>query len=163
MARVRRPTLAISGQGAPGHGPAAALAEECGRLAALRGATVLTGGLGGVMAAAARGARRAGGTVVSVLPSDGPVPEEAEADLALRTGVGEARDLVLVASADAVIAIGGGWGTLAEIALARKLGRPVVLLESWRVCAPADWDSGASLPSAATPAEAVELALGAAA
>ena len=160
---MRRPTLAISGQGVPESPPANRLAEECGRLAARRGAAVLTGGLAGVMAAAARGARAEGGVVVSILPGTDPAEGIADADVRICTGAGEGRDLVLVASADAVIAIGGGWGTLAEIGLARKLGRPVVLLASWEIGAPEGWESpdGRELRVAASPEEAVELALAA--
>lgn len=160
---MRRPTLAISGQGAPESPPVNTLAEECGRIAAQRGAAVLTGGLAGVMAAAARGARAAGGVVVSILPGTDPAEGIADADVRICTGAGEGRDLVLVASADAVIAIGGGWGTLAEIGLARKLGRPVVLLASWEITAPVEWTppDGQGLRVAASPEEAVALALAA--
>jgi uncharacterized protein (TIGR00725 family) len=159
---MHRPTLAISGQGSPESPAADGLAEECGRIAAERGAAVLTGGLAGVMAAAARGARGAGGLVVSILPGTDPAEGIADADVRICTGAGEGRDLVLVASADAVIAIGGGWGTLAEIALARKLGRRVVLLETWGIAPPPGWtppgpEGGVRI--AASPEEAVDLAL----
>jgi uncharacterized protein (TIGR00725 family) len=101
--------------------------------------------------------------VVSILPGTDPAEGIADADVRICTGAGEGRDLVLVASADAVIAIGGGWGTLAEIGLARKLGRPVVLLASWEITAPAEWTppDGQGLPVAASPEEAVALALAA--
>jgi uncharacterized protein (TIGR00725 family) len=113
--------------------------------------------------------RPVGARVIAVIgpgaPEDGPVARDAEecgrrlAEVA--TGMGEARDLAVVASAQAVIAVGGGWGTLAEIGLARKLGRPVVRLRSWRIAAPEG--EGADVgPEAATPAEAVRLALEAA-
>lgn len=157
-----RPTLAISGQGAPASETVLALARECGRIAASRGAIVLTGGLGGVMAAAAEGARAGGGRVVAVLPGTDPGDAGADADVVVCSGVGEARDLTLVASAGAVVAIGGGWGTLAEIGLARKLGRAVVLLRTWDVTPPDGWDAGPELLRASTPAQAIELALGAA-
>lgn len=160
MATMRGRTIAVIGQGAPDDGPAAEAAEAVGRLLARAGATVVTGGLGGVMAAAGRGARAAGGRVVAVLP--GTRREEArEADVAVCTGVGEARDLAVVASADAVIAVGGGWGTLAEIGLARKLGRPVVLLASWRIEEPGAPAGAPACPVAATPEDAVAVALGA--
>jgi predicted Rossmann-fold nucleotide-binding protein len=83
------------------------------------------------------------------------------ADLVVATGAGEARDLAVVASAQAVIAVGGGWGTLAEIGLARKLGRPVVRLRSWRI-APPEGDGAEVGPVAESPEEAVRLALEAA-
>jgi uncharacterized protein (TIGR00725 family) len=128
--------IAVIGQGQPDEGSVARSAEVCGRLVAQAGATLVTGGLGGVMAAASRGAREAGGTVVAVLPGTDRRAANPHAQVAVCTGVGEARDLAVVASADAVIAVGGAWGTLAEIGLARKLGRPVVLVDSWRIEAP---------------------------
>ncbi len=153
--------LAISGQGTPESPSVNVLAEECGRIAAAHGATILTGGLGGVMAAAERGARAGGGRAAALLPGDDRAAHRGTADMVIATGVGEARDLALVATADAVIAIGGGWGTLAEIGLARKLGRPVVLLQTWDVRAPEGWDQGGSLPRAETAGDAVALALAA--
>jgi uncharacterized protein (TIGR00725 family) len=135
-------------------------AEAVGRLLAQAGAVVLTGGGGGVMAAASRGARSAGGVVLAVLPGtdEASSPPNPHVEIALFTGMGDARNAILVASADAVIAIGGAWGTLSEIALAGKAGRPVVLLESWRIAPPAG--SSAGEPRAAsTPEEAVGTAL----
>jgi uncharacterized protein (TIGR00725 family) len=152
-------TLAVIGQGTPDDGPAARVAERCGRLVAEAGATLVTGGLGGVMAAASRGARGAGGRVVAVLPGTDSRDARADADVTLCTGVGEARDLAVVASADAVIAVGGGWGTLAEIGLARKVGRPVVLLGSWRIQAPEEDGRPPGCYRAETPEQAVALAL----
>lgn len=104
--------IAVIGQGAPDDGTVADAARTVGRLLAEAGATVVTGGLGGVMAAAGRGAREAGGRAVAVLPGTDR-GEAREADVVVCSGVGEARDLAVVASADAVIAVGGGWGTLA--------------------------------------------------
>lgn len=145
-------------------GPAAATTDECtaaravGAALASRGAVVLCGGLGGVMAAAAAGARSAGGVSVGLLP--GADREGAAPDLtvALPTGLGELRNGLLVRAADAVVAVGGSWGTLSELAMAVRTGRPVVALGGWRVVDAA----GATLPgirTAATPAEAVALAL----
>ena len=130
-----RRAIAVIGQGAPDEGAAADAARAVGRLLAQAGATVVTGGLGGVMAAAGGGARAGGGSVTAILPGTDRAAAH-EADVVVCSGVGEARDLAVVASADAVIAVGGGWGTLAEIGLARKLGRPVVLLESWSIAEP---------------------------
>ena len=104
-----RRAIAVIGQGTPDEGPAAEAAREVGRLLAEEGATVVTGGLGGVMAAAGGGARAAGGRVTAVLPGTDR-REAREADAVVATGVGEARDLAVVASADAVIAVGGGLG-----------------------------------------------------
>lgn len=153
--------IAVIGQGEPDHGPAPEAAEAVGRLVAESGAMLVTGGLGGVMDAASRGARAAGGRVVAVLPDVDRRRATPHADVAVCTGIGEARDLAVVASADAVIAVGGGWGTLAEIGLARKVGRPVVLLGSWSLRAP-DGTAPSGLAAARTPQEAVALALEAA-
>ena len=127
-------------------------AEEVGRLLAERGATVVTGGRGEVMAAASRGAKRAGGTTIGIVPGESRAEANEWADHVVVTGIGHARNLAVVASGDAVIAVGGSWGTLAEIAFASRLGRRVVILE------PGLEVEG--VPRAASAAEAVELALG---
>jgi uncharacterized protein (TIGR00725 family) len=150
--------IAVIGQGAPDGGPAADAARSVGRLLAQAGATVVTGGLGGVMAAAGSGARAAGGRVTAILPGTDRRAAR-EADTVVCSGVGEARDLAVVASADAVIAVGGGWGTLAEIGLARKLGRPVVLLGSWSIAEPGAPPGASACPTAASPEAAVRMAL----
>ncbi|MDP8911633.1 MAG: LOG family protein [Actinomycetota bacterium] len=126
-------------------------AEEVGCLLAQHGCTVVTGGRGEVMAAAARGAKRAGGTTIGIVPGETRAEANEWIDHVVVTGIGHARNLAVVASGDAVIAVGGSWGTLAEIGFARVLGRPVVVLEpGWRV---------EGLERASTPVEAVELAL----
>jgi hypothetical protein len=137
------------------------LAREVGVGLARAGAVVLTGGRGGVMAAASAGARSAGGLVIGVLPgvNEGASPPNPDVDVPLFTGLGQGRNLVLVLSAAAVIAIGGGWGTLSEVALALKHGIPVVLLRSWRLARP-DGLAEPLLAEAASAAEAVALALG---
>ena len=126
-------------------------AAEVGRLLAERGATVVTGGLGEVMAAASRGAKSAGGTTIGIVPDETRHRANAWVDHVVVTGIGHARNLAVVASGDAVIAVGGKHGTLAEIGLALTLGRPVVVLEP-------GWDVD-GVRRAATPAEAVDLAL----
>jgi uncharacterized protein (TIGR00725 family) len=128
-------------------------AEEVGRLLAERGCTVVTGGLGEVMAAAARGAKSAGGTTIGVLPGETRRDASAWIDHVVVTGVGHARNLAVVASGDAVIAVGGRWGTLAEIGFASVLGRPVVIVEPGLAVE--------GVPRAGSPQDAVELALGA--
>ena len=129
-------------------------AEAVGRLLAERGSTVVTGGLGEVMSAAARGAKGAGGTTIGILPGEARAAANPWLDHVVVTGIGHARNLAVVASGDAVIAVGGRYGTLAEIGFALTLGRPVVVLEpGWEV-------EGAK--RAATPEEAVEFALAAA-
>ena len=128
-----------------------ARAEEVGRLLAKRGCTVVCGGRGEVMAAAARGAKSAGGTTIGILPGETRAGANEWIDHVVVTGIGHARNLAVVASGEAVIAVGGRWGTLAEIGLARALGRPVVILEpGWEI---------EGVERAATPAEAVERAL----
>ena len=128
-----------------------ARAEEVGRLLAARGATVVTGGLGGVMAAACRGAKDAGGTTIGILPDEDATGANEWVDHVVVTGIGHARNLAVVASGDAVIAVGGSWGTLAEIGFATRLGRPTVILEpGWTID---------GVARAETPAEAVDWVL----
>jgi uncharacterized protein (TIGR00725 family) len=112
-------------------------AFRVGALIALGGAVLVCGGGGGAMEAACRGARSAGGTTVGILP--GPTREDANpfVDIAIPTGMGEARNALVVRAADAVIAVGGGVGTLSEIGLALKMGRPVIGLGTWEVVPPA--------------------------
>jgi uncharacterized protein (TIGR00725 family) len=142
--------IAVIGSGAEHEGRA----EEVGRLLAERGATLVCGGLGEVMAAAARGAKAAGGTTIGIVPGELHGDASEWIDHVVVTGIGHARNLAVVATGNAVIAIGGRWGTLAEIGFAKVLGRYVVILEpGWEID---------ELPRAATPAEAVELALSAA-
>ncbi len=104
-------------------------AEAVGRLLAEQGATVVTGGLGEVMAAAARGAKSAGGTTLGILPGETRAGANEWIDHVVVTGIGHARNLAVVASGDAVVAVGGRYGTLAEIGFALVLGRPVIVLE----------------------------------
>jgi uncharacterized protein (TIGR00725 family) len=126
-------------------------ASEIGRLLAERGCTVVTGGLDEVMAAAHRGAKSAGGTTIAILPGEHREAANEWADHVVVTGIGHARNLAVAASGDAVIAVGGSWGTLAEIAFAQRLGRVVVAL--------AGAPEVEGIATAATPAEAVERAL----
>ncbi len=129
-------------------------AEEVGRLLAEGGATVVTGGLGEVMAAAARGAKAAGGTTIGILPGETREAANPWLDHVVVTGIGHGRNLAVVASGDAVIAVGGRYGTLAEIGFALTLGRLVVVLEpGWEV---------EGTQRAQSPAEAVAFALAAA-
>jgi uncharacterized protein (TIGR00725 family) len=130
-----------------------ARAEEVGRLIAESGATVVCGGLGEVMAAAARGARAAGGATIGIVPGESRADANPWIEHVVVSGIGHARNLAVAASGDAVIAVGGGYGTLAEIAYAQILGRPVVVLDP-------GWDLGREgIERAATPEEAVDLAL----
>ena len=126
-------------------------AEQVGRLLAERGCTVVCGGLGEVMAAAARGAKSAGGTTIGILPGETHADANQWIDHVVVTGIGHARNLAVVASGDAVIAVGGSWGTLAEIGFAARLGRVVVIVE------PGLQVDGVA--RASSPEHAVELAL----
>jgi uncharacterized protein (TIGR00725 family) len=125
-------------------------AREVGRLLAESGVVVINGGLDGVSGAASEGAAQAGGTVVGILPGTDRAGANAHLSISLPTGMGQARNVLIVTAAESVIAIGEGWGTLSEIAVARRLGRPVVALDSWSV---------EGLESADTPGEAVRRAL----
>ena len=130
-------------------------AEQVGMLIGRAKAVLVTGGLFGGMEAASRGARAVGGTTIGVLPGVNPDDANDYIQIPLATGLGEARNAVLVRCADSVIAIGGDWGTLSEIALAKKIGRPVVILmpsQSFTV----------QVPVADSPEQAVQIALGAA-
>jgi uncharacterized protein (TIGR00725 family) len=131
-------------------------AEEVGGLLARAGAVVLCGGLGGVMEAACRGSHGAGGVTVGLLPGADRAAANPWLTVAIATGLGELRNALLVRAADAVLAIGGGWGTLSELALARRTGVPAVLLGSWRVV------GGELGVRARSPRRAVELVLAAA-
>jgi uncharacterized protein (TIGR00725 family) len=122
MARVQ---VAVIGSGREHE----ARAEEVGRLLAEQGCTVVTGGMGEVMAAASRGAKAGGGTTIGILPGERREEANEWVDHVVVTGIGHARNLAVVASGDAVIAVGGSWGTLAEIGFASRLGRTVVILE----------------------------------
>ena len=106
-------------------------ARKVGRLAAERGWVVITGGMGGVMEAASRGAKEAGGTTVGILPTYDAATANEHVEIIIPTGLGHARNALVVAAASGVIAVGGRYGTLSEIALALKLGKPVVGINTW--------------------------------
>ncbi|MDP9294259.1 MAG: TIGR00725 family protein [Actinomycetota bacterium] len=110
-----------------------ALAEEVGAEVAAAGAVLVCGGLGGVMEAACRGARSRGGQTVGLLPGTDREAANGWVEIAIPTGLGEGRNALIVRAADALVAIGGAWGTLSEIALGLKAGRPVVGLETWEL------------------------------
>jgi uncharacterized protein (TIGR00725 family) len=138
----------------------AARAREVGAMLADAGAVVLCGGGAGVMAAVAAGARSRGGLVVGIRPDDGRVGASPDLSVTLKTNLGQARNAVIISSADAVIAIGGSWGTLSEVAFAMRRGDiPVVSLGGWRILD----ESGTPVPGPTivdTPEKAVRLALG---
>jgi uncharacterized protein (TIGR00725 family) len=149
------PLVAVVGPGPDATDELCALARQVGRLLAERGAVLLTGGLGGVMAAAARGARDGGGVAIGLLPGSDRAAGNADNTVALATGLGQARNALLVRAADAIIAVGGSWGTLSEIALCRRTGKPVVCLRGWRVLDSAGQQ--VPLEESATPEQAIEL------
>jgi hypothetical protein len=122
-----------------------------GQKIASAGAILVNGGLGGVMEAASQGAKEKGGTVIGILPGTDRRKANPYVDFPIVTGLGDGRNLLIVRTADAVIALPGEYGTLSEIALALKIGRPVVSLGSWEV--------SKDIIKAKTPEEAVELAL----
>ena len=122
-------------------------AEDVGAGLAERGAVVVTGGLGGVMEAACRGARSRRGRTVGLLPGDDRESANGWVEIAIATGLGELRNGLVVRAADALVAVGGGHGTLSEVALALKLGRPVVGLGTWDVH---------GVEHVSTPAEAID-------
>jgi hypothetical protein len=134
-------------------------ARRVGELLALAGATVICGGGGGVMAAVAEGARARGGLVVGIRPDDRRATASPDLTVTLVTNMGQARNAIIVWSADAVIAVGGSWGTLSEIALARRRGDvPVICLNGWKIVD----QNGTPLPGidyVDSPEEAVRLAL----
>lgn len=148
----RPPTIAVVGAGRC-DAATGARAEAVGRLLARAGATIVTGGLGGVMEAASRGAKEAGGLVVAIIPGDEPPSATAPADVVIATGIGEARNAIIVNTADALVAVGGEFGTLSEIALARKRHKPTVTLGSW--------DDIPGVMVATTPEDAVAIVLAA--
>ncbi|KAB8140488.1 TIGR00725 family protein [Chloroflexia bacterium SDU3-3] len=148
---LRQPIVAVCGAGSCGP-ELAAEAESVGIALAQAGVALICGGLGGVMEAACRGARAAGGVTIGVLPGADPSAANRFVQIALATNMGEARNALIVQAAASVIAIGGEYGTLSEIALARKLGSRVVGLHTWEL-------GVGHITAAATPAEAVVLAI----
>ena len=133
------------------------LAYNTGKIIAERNGTVICGGGSGVMEAAARGAREANGNVIGILPGMDHRQGNSYLTDAVATGLGEARNAVITRTADVVIAIGGEYGTLSEIALALKMRKRVIGLKTWMIKPSQAIQDG--IIKAATPKEAVELAL----
>ena len=151
-----RAWIAVVGPGDAGE-PELALAETAGAEVAAAGAVLVCGGLGGVMEAACRGARSRGGTTVGLLPGSDRSAANGWVQIAIPTGLGEMRNALVVRSADALVAVGGGWGTLSEIALALKAGRPVFGIGSWELAR--DGQAVKGIVAMDSPAEAVAAAL----
>ena len=138
----------------------ARLAEQVGAELGRRGAVLVCGGLGGVMEAACRGAKSAGGTTVGILPGSDPSDANPWVDIPVCTGMWYARNAIVVKSGRAVIAIGGAYGTLSEIGHALAEDIPVVALNTWKLERQGQPDT--SMIPASDPAEAVDLAIRAA-
>ncbi|MEK6977179.1 MAG: TIGR00725 family protein [Candidatus Hydrothermarchaeota archaeon] len=150
--------IAVVG-GGDAKGGAYALAEEVGEEVARAGAVLLCGGLGGVMEAGAKGAKRGGGTTIGILPGEGKGEANPYIDFKIVTAMSYARNAVIARSADAVIAVGGGYGTLSEIALALKEGKPVVVVRTGGgLEGPLSGIKDGNLHFASTAKEAVQLA-----
>jgi uncharacterized protein (TIGR00725 family) len=132
-------------------------AERVGRGLAEAGAVVVCGGLGGVMEAACRGAKAVGGTTVGILPGTSRFDANDYVDVAIPTGIGEARNALVVGAADAVVAVGGEFGTLSEIALALKAGTPVIGWETWELARAGDAVTGVEVVGG--PEDAARMAL----
>lgn len=133
------------------------MAEEVGRQLAQQGVILVCGGLGGVMEAACRGAAAEGGTTIGILPGDSPRAANAYVQIPIVTGVGYARNLSVVKSAEAVIAVGGSYGTLSEIAYALQSGIPVIGLNTWSLSRNGQQDN--SIILAENPTSAVNKAI----
>ena len=133
-------------------------AFELGNLLARRGAVIVCGGLGGVMEAACKGAKEAGGTTIGILP--GPFRGDANpyVDHPIATDMGQARNAIIVRTSDAVVAVGGEYGTLSEIAMALKMGKKVVALSSWEIASKGMPDE--KIVRAESPRAAVEAVMG---
>ncbi len=135
----------------------ARLAEDVGRELARRGAVLVCGGLGGVMEAACRGAGAEGGTTIGILPGEDSLSANPHVQIPIATGLGYARNIAVVRSARAVIAVGGSYGTLSEIGYALQGGTPVIGLKTWSLSRNGRNDN--SIIPAESPAEAVDRAL----
>jgi hypothetical protein len=135
------------------------LAEEVGRLLAEAGVTVVCGGRGGVMEAACRGAAEVGGEAIGIVPGHEVDEANPFCTHVVATGIGHARNLAVVSSGEVVIAIGGEWGTLSEIGLARAIGRTVVALRSWDLSGSERMADAPGVMTTDSAGEAVAMAL----
>lgn len=151
--------IAVVGPGADATGDQIEIAREVGGLLAGRGAILVCGGLGGVMAAACEGASGRGGLTVGLLPGGDRAAGNRHLSVALPTGMGELRNGLVVAASDAVISIGGSWGTLSEIALAMRTGKPTVVIGGWKVEDPLGGPIAGQCHTATSAEQAVDDAL----
>lgn len=155
----RRQVAVIGSSGAAQDSELGRLAEEVGRRLGEAGVTVVCGAGGGVMEAAARGAAEAGGRVIGIVEGESPGDANPYCTEVVASGIGHARNLAVVASGEAVIAVGGEWGTLSEIGLARTIGRTVVALRSWGLSGYERMRGAPGVVAAESAAEAVAAAL----
>ena len=159
----RKTQISVIGASAAEDGlETARLAAEVGRLLAEAGATVVCGGRGGVMEAAARGAAQAGGEVIGIVPGISIDDANPHCTHVVASGIGFARNLAVVASGDAVIAVGGAWGTLSEIGHARVFGRTVIALRSWGLVGSEEMEGAPGVIAVESAVDAVAAALAAA-
>lgn len=158
VSRVRQVAVIGPARCEPGS-EASTLAEEVGRRLAEAGITVVCGGLTGAMEAACRGAAEAGGVAIGIVPGHEVSEANPYCTHVVATGIGHARNLAVVSSGEAVIAIGGEWGTLSEIGFARAIGRPVIALRSWTLSGREQMEGAPGIVLADSAREAVELAL----
>jgi len=146
---MERKIIGVIGAGTAGE-DILGMAEETGRLIAEHGCLLICGGMGGVMEASARGARGAGGTTIGILPQPDRHTANPYIDIPIATSFGEARNLIIIRTADILIAVGGEYGTLSEIAFALKTEKRVIGLNTWDI---------RGIIKAGSPAEAVSIAL----
>jgi uncharacterized protein (TIGR00725 family) len=146
---VERKIIGVIGGGAAG-AEILGMAEETGRLIAGNGFTLISGGMSGVMEASAKGAKEEGGTTIGILPHTDRHEANSYIDIPIATGFGEGRNLVIIRTADILIAIDGEYGTLSEIAFALKMKKPVIGLRTWDI---------PGIIKAETPIEAVNIAV----
>jgi uncharacterized protein (TIGR00725 family) len=159
--RRKRQVAVIGASGAEEGSETWALAEEVGRRLAEAGIALVCGGGGGVMEAASRAAAEAGGDVIGIVPGTSPDDANEYCTHVVATGIGHARNLGVVSSGEAVIAIGGEWGTLSEIGFARVIGHEVIALRSWALNGRERMAGGPGVVAAKTATEAVAAALAA--
>ena len=156
MNAARGRAVAVIGPGRADDESLLTIAHDIGAGLGAAGCTVVTGGLGGVMAAASQGAHEAGGLVVGLLPGEDSTAANEWVDVPIATGLGEGRNALVVRAVRVVVAVGGSWGTLAEIALARRRDTPVISVRGWEIVGPRPDDGVMPVADAA---EAVRAAL----
>jgi len=150
MVTKRKPVIAVIGAGKCSK-KLQDMAAEVGRYIAENGGVLVCGGLGGTMEGAARGAKEAGGTTIGIIPTDNKAHANEFIDYVIATGIGHARNIIVVNSADAIVALPGKYGTLSEMAFALNAGKPIVSVSSWKL--------GDEIRQVEDPIEAAKIAL----